>query len=332
MKNFKYIMKLAFILLLFINNANAQLVGSGFNYQGVLNFNGTTVNTPQVFTLKLFDADTGGVQVGTTIVRGGAVPPFIPNETGIDVTDGLFSLANLDFGDQYSGDELWLEVTVKAVEPIACGGIFPPCPTPVTLSPRQRIHAVPYAVQADFISPNFDISIGTTVSTHRLTVKADTDNQALRLIGDTGTFGYGARLSFGDLPRVYLEEDTDDHLKIRATGGISLDANVKQPITSSGIMKYMVHASCGDTGSNIIKSYNAVSSGTISIANAIQAGRCTITFPDDISNRYMQVSPLFGVPGRATSCRFSGTNDLQCVRFNPSTLSGANGEIMILVY
>ncbi len=49
--------------------------------------------------------------------------------------------------------------------------------------------------------------------THRLHLRGN--NRAIRLEG-TGNFGSGARLNFGDSDYVYLEEDEDDKVKLRA--------------------------------------------------------------------------------------------------------------------
>jgi len=62
------------------------------------------------------------------------------------------------------------------------------------------------------------VGIGTTTPTHRLTISNTVDENALRLIGpDGGTYGYGARLSFGDGTFAYIEEATDDDIKIHAS-------------------------------------------------------------------------------------------------------------------
>jgi hypothetical protein len=63
-----------------------------------------------------------------------------------------------------------------------------------------------------------NVGIGVTSPTHRLTVQSATDD-TLRLIGpDGGALGFGARLNFGDIDYVFLEEDTDDRLTIYASG------------------------------------------------------------------------------------------------------------------
>jgi hypothetical protein len=61
-------------------------------------------------------------------------------------------------------------------------------------------------------------SLGTTVvtTTHRLVVQNSAADDVLRLIGPDGSYGYGARLNFGDGDYVYLDEDEDDKLTIYA--------------------------------------------------------------------------------------------------------------------
>ena len=61
------------------------------------------------------------------------------------------------------------------------------------------------------------LGIGTTVSpTHSLTVETTVGTNTVRLIGP-GTNGAGSRMNFGDADFVYLDEPTDDHLRIQAT-------------------------------------------------------------------------------------------------------------------
>jgi hypothetical protein len=62
------------------------------------------------------------------------------------------------------------------------------------------------------------VGIGTTNPSHQLTVNVTGSDDAMRLIGPDGIYGYGARLNFGDGDYVYLDEVTDDHLDIHALG------------------------------------------------------------------------------------------------------------------
>jgi len=67
------------------------------------------------------------------------------------------------------------------------------------------------------VGTNGNVGIGTNNPTHSLTILSSTDDNALRLIGPSGPFGYGARLNFGDANFVYLHEYVDDSLRIQAT-------------------------------------------------------------------------------------------------------------------
>ncbi|MCL6650558.1 MAG: hypothetical protein K6U89_19855, partial [Chloroflexi bacterium] len=80
------------------------------------------------FTFQLFDAASGGSQVGNT-----------RSVSSVTVSRGLFTV-ELDFGvGAFDGTERWLEVGVRC--PSGSGSI-------TTLSPRQRLTAVPYALYA----------------------------------------------------------------------------------------------------------------------------------------------------------------------------------------
>jgi hypothetical protein len=101
---------------------------NSFTYQGRLNDANGPVNGLYDFNFALFNASTGGSQIGTPVTR-----TFLP------VTNGLFTVP-LEFPDaaSFSGADRWLEI---AVHPSGVG-------TNTTLSPRQQITAAPYAIKA----------------------------------------------------------------------------------------------------------------------------------------------------------------------------------------
>lgn len=247
-------------------------IGSGFNYQGELIDAGSAANTNYDFSFRLYDALTGGSQVGSNVIKGNR-----------PVINGLFSIEDIDFGDAaYDGEALWLRVTVRET------GI-PGSET--TLSPRQKIGAVPYAVQADYLGPN-----------------GATDGDFLQFDGNDW------------VPK--------DNLYVLG--------DVKQPITSSGVMKYMVYVQCGG-GSSIIRRYNGVNLIALSVSGA-NTGRCVIDFPADIDDRFWQVSINFAstssaIP-RTANCRLDtgSTDKLLCNVIAPDGDTFVNGNIMVLVY
>jgi hypothetical protein len=104
--------------------AAATQLGTAFTYQGRLNSGGSPATGSYDFEFKLFDALSGGVQVGTTQAS-----------SGVAVSQGNFSVS-LDFGKQFTGQSLWLEIGVRP----AGGGAYTP------LAPRQALSAAPYAL------------------------------------------------------------------------------------------------------------------------------------------------------------------------------------------
>lgn len=101
-------------------------VGTAFTYQGQLKKAGSPISGTCDFQFSLWDAATSGSQVGTTQTR-----------TGVQVSNGLFTIPDLDFGaGAFQGDARWLQIAVK------CTGDS----SYVTLSPRQPLTAAPYAL------------------------------------------------------------------------------------------------------------------------------------------------------------------------------------------
>ncbi|MCK4451743.1 MAG: hypothetical protein KAX26_14250, partial [Anaerolineae bacterium] len=103
-------------------------VGTVFTYQGRLTDGGSPANGEYDFQFELYDAASGGAQVGS----------MVPKENTA-VTDGLFTV-ELDFGSGiFTGDARWLEIGVR---PGASAGAY------TTLTPRQALTATPYALYA----------------------------------------------------------------------------------------------------------------------------------------------------------------------------------------
>ncbi len=119
------------LLALCAGAARAATVGTAFTYQGDLEQSGTPVTGSFDLTFTLFNASSGGTQVGTT-----------QTVLAAPVTNGLFS-ATLDFGTVFDGTALWMEV---AVRPAGSGSY-------TTLAPRQSITPAPYAIRAIYNPP-----------------------------------------------------------------------------------------------------------------------------------------------------------------------------------
>jgi hypothetical protein len=97
----------------------SEPLGSTFNYQGRLMQNGDPASGPHAMVFTLFDAQTGGAQIGDPEIFA-----------SVQVSDGLFTV-QLDFGDAiFTGAQRWLEIEVEGV----------------TLLPRQPVRPAPYAL------------------------------------------------------------------------------------------------------------------------------------------------------------------------------------------
>ncbi|MFT3744769.1 MAG: hypothetical protein QM785_10825 [Pyrinomonadaceae bacterium] len=88
-----------FIIAGFCLSTAAQ--STEITYQGQITTSGSPANGNHDFEFALFDALSGGTQVGSTIAL-----------TGIAVTNGIFS-AKLDFGNQFPGASRFLEIRVR---------------------------------------------------------------------------------------------------------------------------------------------------------------------------------------------------------------------------
>ncbi|MFH1747889.1 MAG: hypothetical protein ABIG44_12715 [Planctomycetota bacterium] len=108
--------------------AHGDALGSGFTYQGQLKEAGAPASGDYDFRFQLYDAETGGLQIG--------------NDYTVDdwpISNGLFTVP-VDFGAAAFGSEArWLEVAVRSGVP---GESY------TVLSPRQPVTAAPVALYA----------------------------------------------------------------------------------------------------------------------------------------------------------------------------------------
>jgi len=111
-----------------IKNPDAPL-GTSITYQGVLTYsNDNPINGSCDFQFSLYDAASGGAQVGTTLEKPAVI-----------LVKGTFTV-ELDFGNTaFAGEARWLEVKVRCP---AGSGTYTP------LSPRQALTTTPYASYA----------------------------------------------------------------------------------------------------------------------------------------------------------------------------------------
>lgn len=106
-------------------DAPAAPVRTAFTYQGRLTDRGAPANGVYDLRFRLFDAATGGAQVGATWLS-----------LDVPVSGGYFTV-ELNFADYFDGEARWLEVEVR---PGASTGNYTP------LTPRTSLTGVPYAL------------------------------------------------------------------------------------------------------------------------------------------------------------------------------------------
>jgi hypothetical protein len=186
-------------------------LGTAFTYQGHLKKDGNPVNGSCDFQFSLWDAESGGTQVGST-----------QTETGVSVTEGLFTVP-LNFGSgAFNGEARWLEIAVRC--PAGSGSY-------TTLSPRQALTPAPYALalpglwtQQNATSPNLIGGYsGNSVTSDVVGAaiggggKSGATNRVTDNYGTVGG-GYGNRAGDDD-------EVTDDAAYATVGGGIGNTAS-----------------------------------------------------------------------------------------------------------
>jgi hypothetical protein len=134
--------------------AGGTPLGTAFTYQGQFKVNGAAASGTYHLRFQLWDALTGGAQVGSDI-----------DEPAVAITEGLFTTP-LDFGPgAFDGAARWL-----AVQVVTNGGA-----TVTTLQPRQAIALAPYAMQTRglFVDAANKVGIGTSAPAYPLHVRAE---------------------------------------------------------------------------------------------------------------------------------------------------------------
>lgn len=101
--------------------------GTAFTYQGALNDNGNRANGEYDLTFALYDSSN---QPGNMV--GGTITNFASG-----ITNGLFTTM-LDFGNVFDGTGRWLQIGVRTNGATNF----------ITLTPRQAVSPVPYAIYA----------------------------------------------------------------------------------------------------------------------------------------------------------------------------------------
>ena len=132
-----------------------------FTYQGSLVDSGALANGSFNLDFALFDALSGGNQIGSPVMFNGHL-----------VVEGLFTV-ELDFGaSAFDNSSRWLEISVNGSE----------------LSPRQPITRSPYSIQTRgiFVDENNNVGIGTTTPLADLYIDGTGSTDAALILHEPG--------------------------------------------------------------------------------------------------------------------------------------------------
>ncbi|MFK7884849.1 MAG: hypothetical protein AB8F26_11775 [Phycisphaerales bacterium] len=176
--------------------------GTGFTYQGHLADGGSPANGTVSITFRMFDSETGGLQVGTDIVR--SVTPV----------DGVFS-ESLDFGAGAWADNQarWLEIEVEG-----------------ELLGRQAIESTPFSLNTRGITVTADnrVGFGTEAPTFPLELHANARGFAhidpasgVNLGTYANSFG-GWIGTYSDSPLFFFTNDSAPLMAIDTDGQVSV--------------------------------------------------------------------------------------------------------------
>jgi len=147
------------VVILSVTRSFAAPPDSSFSYQGRLNDGSGPATGTYDLRFQLFDADAFGNSVA------GPITNF-----SVAISSGIFA-ATLDFGSTvFPGDPRWLEIGVRTNGLEAF----------VTLNPRQRIMAVPYALRAATVSNLDGVNSLGTIDNQALEFKVN-NSRALRI-------------------------------------------------------------------------------------------------------------------------------------------------------
>lgn len=296
-------------------------ISEAITYQGTLANDGSPANGSYDFRFRLYDALTGGTQLGEVLV------------SNVAVTNGRFTV-QLDFGaDAYAAGATWLEIAVDE------GGYQ-------TLTPRQPLTAVPLAlslpnVYADPATGH--VGIGTSApfnSLTQLTVRSpSTDDWGGMYVTTSGADGrpfYGYSATGNSISAWHAFNGADDEWQLYVGNSpepdirVDTSGNISQNLDSNGTVKAAVYATCNNSHSAISRSFNNVNETTITISNGASEGRCTIDFGFDISDRFWSATAVHTNSGRIATCNASGSQ-LICFRADENA-AGVTGPIIVIIY
>lgn len=324
-----FILKHICIVIAFTALATTAAFGQGnaFNFQGRLNDGSNPANGAYDLQFRLFNAITGGTQIGATVSR--------PNTTLIN---GVFSVT-LDFGVAAfnSPDNVFIEIGVR---PNGSTNAY------TILGPRQQLTVVPYAIRARN-STFADLATNATNATYAQT--SISANNALSLISIPGGEFVTKTNGGADFIRNQTTIQPNSNFNISGNGTVGsnlsvvgnvlIDGDIRQSSNSSGAVKAMARIKVTRTG------YPNFPAATITVVNCVSTvvpsgtPNCGITFGSTVGEDTLSINFGFSIANRFVS--LTAFNDTASVLFFPqastvqiddTTTNGGSSEFFIYVF
>jgi hypothetical protein len=140
---FLYGLHIICVIIMLAGPEPVRAQGTAFTYQGRLTADGSAANGSYDLTFSLFDSDSAGNQVGSTL-----------ENLAVNISNGLF-VTTLDFGSGvFDGSARWLEIGVRTN---GSSGAY------TTLAARQSLTPAPYAIWAANAATATDVNAGAVV-------------------------------------------------------------------------------------------------------------------------------------------------------------------------
>ncbi len=257
--------------------------GTSFPYQGRLTDNGAPANGTYDLQIRLFNSSIGGSQQGLTVLLNDQV-----------VSNGVFT-ADVDFGAEYDGKALWIQIDVR---PGASAGAYTP------IFPRTKVAATPYAQALNLPVSESGIAPGGLLDF----TNQDTTNTAyvLKLTsggasGNTKTYTYQ--------PVLLCETDEGNGIisEVNSAGGWAMLARSEG---SSGTCFVGQNAANGGPAATLDISVATNSSNALDVGTAGtgRAGFFSVTNTNNAANA-VEIQTNGNANSQALRCLHSGLGD-----------------------
>ncbi len=333
----------------------ASLVSSSFTYQGLLKNGGAAVNNQCDFIWNLFAGASGGTSLATD------------TESNVQLTNGLFTVVIDVPANVIDGNARYAEIQVRC--PTGTGDYTTLTPRQeLEAAPYALGLRLPFHHSVNTVSDNiFAINNTSTSTTYPTILGGSAGNDGVRGLSTGGAYAdngvYGETNSTDNSEAGVKGFSTDaaaggyftsisgngvygstgsetrfgGYFNNTATptsgGALYANGDAKQSLAGDGFVKAGAYIwECGNSASEVGRSFNNVNTTAISVTNGIGLGRCTVDFGFDVSSRYISALSWDNGARIVTFQLVSGDNHLVNLYRYDQAGAGVNGGIMVLIY